>query len=70
MILCGGFMLLTVVVLVKVQQMVRVSVVVGAMAGLLMVGTSKYTSQREYLGLLLILAGIAMMMRTEFADSV
>jgi hypothetical protein len=46
MIICGVLMLVTLLVLVKVQQMMRVSVVVGVMAGLLMAGTSPYVSQR------------------------
>jgi hypothetical protein len=70
MILSGALMLVTLLVLVKVQQMMRVSVVVGVMAGLLMVGTSAYVSQREYIGVIMILGGIAMMLRNEFADSV
>jgi len=50
--------------------MMRVSLVVGVMAGLLMVGTSAYVSQREYIGVIMILSGIVMMLRNEFADSV
>ena len=63
-------MLVTLLVLVKLQQLVRVSVVVGVMAGLLMAGTSPYVSQREYVGVVMILAGIFMMLKTEFADAV
>ena len=70
MIVFGGVMLVTLLVLVKLQQLVRVSVVVGVMAGLLMAGTSPYVSQREYVGVVMILAGIFMMLKTEFADAV
>jgi hypothetical protein len=70
MIVGGGLMLVTLVVVVKLQQLMRVSVVVGVMAGLLMAGTSPYISQREYVGVAMILGGIVMMLRTEFADAV
>ena len=42
MIVCGGLMLLTMVTVVKLMQMVRVSVAVGMTVGILMAGTSRY----------------------------
>jgi hypothetical protein len=69
MILGGLFMLFTVVALVKLMQMVRVSLVVGVTAGILMAGTSHYTSTREYIGVVLIAVGMAMLLKMEFADS-
>lgn len=70
MIVCGALMLVTLVVLVKLQQLLRVSVVVGVTSGMLMAGTSPYTSNREYIGVVLILIGIVMMLKTEFVDAV
>lgn len=70
MIVCGGLMLVSLVVLVKLQQLVRVSVVVGVTSGLLMAGTSPYASQREYIGVVLIAIGIVMMLKNEFMDAV
>jgi len=64
MIVCGVLMLLTVVVMVRLMQMVRVSVVVGVMAGILMAGTSSYVSGKEYIGVALIGIGVAMLLKT------
>lgn len=63
MIVCGALMLFTIVILVRLMQMVRVSVVVGVSAGLLMAGTSPYLSHREYIGVVLILVAIVMLLR-------
>lgn len=70
MVVCGGVMLLTVVLVVRMMQMVRVSVVVGVSAGILMAGTAPYASGREYVGVAMIVVSILLLLRTEFADSV
>ena len=46
MIVCGLLMLFTVVSFVKLMQTVRVSVVMGTAAGILMAGTSPYQQGR------------------------
>lgn len=61
-------MLLTVVVMVRLMQLVRVSVVVGVTAGVLMIGTSKYHYGREYVGMAMIVGGILLLGRTEFRN--
>ena len=62
-------MLVTLLLVVRVMQKVRVSVVMGVMSGLLMAGTSSYVSGREYVGVAVIGVGVIMLLRTEFKDS-
>jgi hypothetical protein len=69
MIVCGVLLLFTVVMLVRVMQQIRVSVVVGVTSGLLMAGTSPYASGREYVGVVMIVIAILMLLRAEFNDS-
>ena len=63
MIICGGVMLVTIVSVVKLMQMVRVSVAVGLTVGILMAGTSHYRDTREYFGVALIILGMAMLLK-------
>lgn len=44
MIVCGLLMLFTVLLTIKLMQEARVSVVMGSMAGLLMIGTTNYNA--------------------------
>jgi uncharacterized membrane protein len=69
MVVCGFLMLFTVVATIRLMQMARVSVVMGVMSGLLMVGTTVYTGTLDYVGLLLIAVGVVMLVKQEFYDS-
>ena len=69
MIVCGGLMLLTMVTVVKLMQMVRVSVAVGMTVGILMAGTSRYAETRAYIGVGLIVVGMIMLLKMEFINS-
>ena len=62
-------MLFTMVIVVKLMQMVRVSVVVGVTAGILMAGTTHYNLTREYVGVVMIAVGVLMLLKMEFTDS-
>jgi hypothetical protein len=68
MIVCGFLMVFTVAATVRLMQAVRVSVVMGVLSGLLMVGTSVYSGTMDYVGLLLIGAGVVMLIKQEFYD--
>lgn len=46
MVVCGAVMLVTIVLVIRMMQLVRVSVVVGVSAGILMAGTAPYASGR------------------------
>lgn len=70
MVLCGILMLITVISFVKLMQTVRVSVVMGTAAGVMMAGTSSYQQGREYIGMILIVGSILLLMRAEFRDSI
>lgn len=69
MLICGVGMLFTMVIVVKLMQMVRVSVVVGVTAGILMAGTTHYNLTREYVGVVMIAVGVVMLLKMEFTDS-
>ena len=69
MIFCGILMLFTFSVVIKLMQLVRVSVVVGVTAGILMAGTSHYLYTREYIGAIMIAMGVVMLLKMEFTDS-
>ena len=63
MIICGVLMLLTVITVIKLMQLVRVSVAVGLTVGILMAGTSHYRETRAYIGVGLIVIGMAMLLK-------
>jgi hypothetical protein len=69
MIACGLIMIFTMIIVIKLMQLVRVSVVVGVTAGILMAGTSHYNYTREYIGVLMIAVGVVMLLKMEFTDS-
>lgn len=62
-------MLLTMVAVVRLMQMVRVSVGMGMTVGILMAGTSHYNETRAYIGVALIAVGMAMLLKMEFVNS-
>lgn len=68
MILCGFFMLYTLMATIRLMQAARVSVVMGVLSGLLMVGTSVYTQTLDYVGLGLIGVGVIMLIKQQFYD--
>lgn len=68
MIASGLLVLATVVIIIKLMQLTRVSVVMGVLSGLMIVGTSSYVSGVDYLGFALIAAGVAMIIKKEFFD--
>jgi hypothetical protein len=63
MVLCGFFMLYTLMATIRLMQAARVSVVMGVLSGLLMVGTSVYTQTLDYVGLGLIGIGVIMLVK-------
>lgn len=69
MIVCGVIMLFTVVIVIKLMQSIRVSMVVGVTAGIMMAGTSHYMYTREYVGVLCIALGVVMLLKMEFTES-
>lgn len=50
------------------MQSTSVSVVMGVISGMLILGTSAYASGTDYLGLALIVAGVVMLIKKEFYD--
>jgi hypothetical protein len=63
MAVCGLIMLFTVVITIKLMQSVRVSVSMGVMSGILMIGTSSYLSGLDYVGMGLILIGVSLLIK-------
>jgi len=63
MIVCGFFMLFTLTATIRLMQAARVSVVMGVLSGLLMVGTSVYTGTLDYIGLVMIGIGVIMLVK-------
>ena len=61
-------MLLTVVLTVKLMQSERVSVVMGIMSGLLMMGTTSYLNAWDFIGCILALCGIGLLIKKEYID--
>lgn len=66
----GGFvMLFTILVGIKLMQEGRVSVVMAVTSGIIMMGTTAYTSSIDIVGLVLIIAGIVMVIKKEYFDT-
>ena len=59
MIVCGVTILLTTVLTIRLMQTERVSVVMGVMSGLMMIGTSDFSSTSDYIGTVVILVGVS-----------
>jgi hypothetical protein len=64
----GVVLLFTVIITIKLMQSTSVSVVMGVISGMLILGTSAYASGTDYLGLALIVAGVVMLIKKEFYD--
>ncbi len=56
-------MLVTVIITVKLMQGGRVSVVMGVMSGVLMIGTSSYLGIIDYIGCILIVCGVSLLVK-------
>jgi len=56
-------MLFTLTATIRLMQAARVSVVMGVLSGLLMVGTSVYTGTLDYIGLVMIGIGVIMLVK-------
>ena len=68
MIICGATVLMTVVLTIKLMQSERVSVVMGIMSGLLMIGTTSYLNAWDFIGCVLALFGMALLVKKEYID--
>jgi hypothetical protein len=68
MIVTGVSMLFTIVLTVKLMQSERVSIVMGVMSGIMMVGTSSYLGTFDFIGAAIILVGIALVIKKEYLD--
>ena len=68
MIICGLSVLVTMVLTVKLMQTERVSVVMGVISGILMIGTSAFLNMWDGIGCALIVVGIALMVKKEYFD--
>lgn len=68
MLVFGVLLLFTVIIIIKLMQQVRVSVVMGVLSGLLIVGTSSYINGIDYIGFVLVILGIGMLLKKEFFD--
>ena len=67
--LIGGFtVLVTVILSIKLMQTERVSVVMGVTSGLIMMGTSQYGQFIDWVGAVLIIAGVAMLVKKQYID--
>jgi len=63
MIGAGVILLVTLVLTVKLMQTARVSVVMGVLSGLMMVGTAQYIGMQDWVGLGLIGVGIMFLLK-------
>jgi hypothetical protein len=63
MISFGALLLFTVIIVIKLMQQVRVSVVMGVLSGLLIVATTSYVNGMDYIGFVLVILGIGMLLK-------
>ncbi len=63
MIAFGALLLFTVIIVIKLMQQVRVSVVMGVLSGLLIVATTSYVNGMDYIGFVLVILGIGMLLK-------
>lgn len=69
MIICGVTILFTTVVTIKLMQTERVSVVMGVMSGILMIGTNDFSSTLDYLGSIVIICGVGLIIKKQYLDA-
>lgn len=63
MLVCGLTLLVTTVLTLKLMQTERVSVVMGVMSGILMIGTCDFSSTLDFLGVAVVLLGIGLVLK-------
>lgn len=63
MLITGISMLFTILLTVKLMQSERVSIVMGVMSGVIMIGTTKYLGLLDFTGAALIIVGIALVVK-------
>ena len=68
MIICGFTVLFTVIITIKLMQSERVSVTMGVLSGLVMIGTSSYLYGSDIIGCILIVVGCALLIKKEYID--
>ena len=68
MIISGFSMLFTIILTVKLMQSERVSIVMGVMSGVIMVGTSVYFGMLDVIGAVLIGLGIVFIVKKEYLE--
>lgn len=68
MLICGLTILATVMLTVKLMQSERVSVVMGVMSGLMMIGTSNFGSAIDWIGAVIIIFGVVLLLKKEYND--
>ena len=68
MIVCGVTFLITMLFMIKLMQNERVSVVMGILSGLLMIGTSSFDVTHEYIGAIVILVGVVLLIKKQYID--
>ena len=68
MIFFGATFLATVLFTIILMQNERVSVVMGIFSGLMMVGTSHFHTNIDFIGTLLILFGSVLLVKKQFID--
>lgn len=68
MIIGGLTILFTTLCTIKLMQTERVSVVMGVMSGIMMIGTSTFNSTYDYAGSLIILVGVGWIIKKQYLD--
>jgi hypothetical protein len=68
MLVGGVTILFTTVLTIKLMQTERVSVVMGVISGLLMIGTSDFSSSLDYIGTIIILVGVVLIIKKQYID--
>lgn len=65
---CGLTLLVTIMLTIKLMQTERVSVVMGVMSGLVMIGTSAFGKYIDWVGAVLILVGVTILVKKQYLD--
>lgn len=68
MIIGGITVLFTTVCTIRLMQTERVSVVMGVMSGIIMIGSSIFDSTIDYVGGAFILVGVGLLIKKQFID--
>ena len=68
MIIAGLTLLITIMLTIKLMQMDRVSVVMGVLSGLIMIGTSSFGKFIDWVGAILIVGGVGLLVKKQHID--